>query len=422
MSRYECRIAEQLGEGGEGRVYRVAVEGLRDHYALKWYHPEVASPERRTALAMLVDVGPPDHRFLWPIDLAEVPGSRQFGYLMALREPRFRDVTDHLYRRVTPTFRALTTASLGLAEGFLRLHAKGLCYRDISFGNVSLDPATGDVLICDNDNVGIDGGTTSILGTPYFVAPEVLRREAVPSTRTDRFSLAVLLFYMLMLDHPLLGSREVAVDCLDGVQLVRLLGWEPVFIFDPDDDSNRPLPGHQDNALLLWPVFPRHVRDLFTRAFTEGLREPVQGRVTETEWRAALSRLRDAIFTCGRCGQEAFFDGQPRQACPNPACGATVTAPPRLEVDGRVVVLADGAVLYPHHLLRRRYDFGRPLARVSAHPEYAVSGLTNLSDRPWRATTADGRSVTVGPDRTLRIVDGTRVDFGAVTGEIVEAV
>lgn len=42
---------------------------------------------------------------------------------------------------------------------WLQLHAQGLCYRDISFGNVFFDHETGEVLICDNDNVAVDGVT-----------------------------------------------------------------------------------------------------------------------------------------------------------------------------------------------------------------------------------------------------------------------
>ena len=66
-----------------------------------------------------------------------------------------------------------------LADSFLRLHTEGLCYRDISLGNVCFDPETGDTLVCDNDNVGIDGlSSGAVIGTKRFMAPEIVRREA----------------------------------------------------------------------------------------------------------------------------------------------------------------------------------------------------------------------------------------------------
>lgn len=115
-------------------------------------------------------------------------------------------------RRVEPTFRALATAGFELADGFFQLHAKGLCYRDISFGNVFFHPETGRVAICDNDNVSVDGaGTSGVLGTPRFMAPEIVRGEAEPSTQTDLFSLSVLLFHIFMVHHPLEGKREAAI-------------------------------------------------------------------------------------------------------------------------------------------------------------------------------------------------------------------
>src|SRR5581483_632859 len=163
----------------------------------------------------LVKQGPPNDRFLWPIELAEtgepatVPG---FGYVMPLREARYRGIIDLMKRRVEPSFRALATAGLELAHSYLQLHARGLCYRDISFGNVFFDPESGEVLICDNDNVAVDGqASAGVLGTPRFMAPEVVRGEALPSTQTDLFSLAVLLFYLFMVHHPLEGAREAAI-------------------------------------------------------------------------------------------------------------------------------------------------------------------------------------------------------------------
>jgi DNA-binding helix-hairpin-helix protein with protein kinase domain len=418
-SGIDCEVEHLLGEGGQGSVYEVALRPGGGHFALKWYHREAATHSQWAALETLVDIGAPDPRFLWPIELAGGP-AEGFGYLMRLREPRFHEMSDHMARRITPEFRQLATAGLELADSFLQLHSKGLCYRDISFGNVFLDPDTGNVLVCDVDNVGVDGSDGGVLGTHYFMAPEILRWEAMPSTRTDRFSLAVLLFYMFMLHHPLLGKRETEVGCLDAAQLARLLGHDPLFIFDPDDDTNRPVAGEQDNALTFWPLYPQAIRDLFTRSFTEGLRNPMHGRVTEGQWRSALSRLRDAVMTCQWCHQQCFYDVAatgPRRCC-NPACRLEIATPPRLAVNGFEIVLDDGAVLYPHHLAGRRFDYSAVLASTARHPTYDVSGITNLGDHPWVATTASGATCDVPPAQTVRIAPGTRIDFGTVEGTI----
>ncbi len=238
-------------------------------------------------------------------------------------------------RRIAPSFRALTTAGLDLAHSFLQLHAKGLCYRDISFGNVFFEPDTGDILICDNDNVTVDGtASASVLGTPRFMAPEIVRGEALPSSQTDLFSLAVLLFYMFMVHHPLEGKKEASIKCFDLPAMTQLYGVAPVFVFDPADKSNRPVPGYHDNALAYWPLYPQFVRDLFTRSFTDGLRDPQHGRVRESEWRAALVRLRDAIVYCPRCSVQNFYDAETLQASGQPAlcwsCANPIGLPPRI--------------------------------------------------------------------------------------------
>ena len=83
-------------------------------------------------------------------------------------------------------------------------------------------------------------------------------------------------------------------------------------------------------------------------------------------------------------------------------------------------MLNHDAALYPHHLdPRRLYDFARPSASVVAHPtQPGVWGLRNHTDRPWKATRPDGDVVTVNGGHTLPLQPGTRLDFGAVVGEI----
>src|SRR5579864_437892 len=144
------KIGRLLGGGGQGEVY-VASTADRD-YALKWYFPESATTVQRCALERLVELPPPPG-FLWPLELASAAGVQGFGYLMPLRPAHFKSLFDLMKRRIEPTFRSLFTAGLALADSYWQLHSKGLCYCDISFGNVFFDPANGDVLICDNDNV-----------------------------------------------------------------------------------------------------------------------------------------------------------------------------------------------------------------------------------------------------------------------------
>jgi DNA-binding helix-hairpin-helix protein with protein kinase domain len=418
-----CRVEQFLGGGGQGEVYRVDLDG--SPVALKWYFPAQATPAQKQNLRTLIARGAPNSRFLWPLELVSAMEVGGFGYLMRLREARFKSIVDLMKRRIDPSFRVLATAGLELAHSFLELHAKGLCYRDISFGNVFFDPASGEVLIGDNDNVSVDGAANGgVLGTPRFIAPEVVRGEAVPGTQTDLFSLAVLLFYMLMVHHPLEGRKEAAIRCFDLPAMTRLYGTEPVFIFDPDDDSNRPVPGYHDNALAFWPLYPQFLRDLFTRAFTDGLHDPL-GRVRESEWRAALVQWRDAIVYCPQCGAENFYDTAALQrAGGHPgacwSCQQNLRLPPRLRIGRHIVMLNHDTRLFPHHLdAQQLYDFSDAVAAVVQHPANpTIWGLKNLSSQKWVITAAGGAVKDVEPGRSVTLTAGTRINFGSVEGEI----
>ena len=237
-------VGKFLGGGGQGEVYRAQLvdgQGAGFPVALKWFFPYYLrqDPDLRARLERAVDKGPPTDRFLWPQELVQTKDRPGFGYVMPLREDRFVGITDLVTRRVVPTYRALVTAGFELAHNYRQLHAEGFCYRDISFGNVFFDPENGEVRICDNDNVSINGQGGAIVGTIRFMAPEIVRGEAGPTTQTDLFSLAVLLFYMLVNHHPLEGEKEAQIRALDLPAMTRLYGDDPIFIFDPNDTSNR---------------------------------------------------------------------------------------------------------------------------------------------------------------------------------------
>ena len=188
-------VEHLLGSGGQGEVYQVQWQGKP--FALKWYYQHTATDGQLRNLRELVRRGSPDPRFLWPLDI--VPpgtGAVGYGYVMRLRGSNYRGIIDLMARRSEPTFRALATAGLQLADCYLKLHARGFCYCDISFGNVFWNDTTGDVLICDNDNVIENGQRPEVAGTIGFMAPEVtvVPRTADPSIHTDKHSLAVLLF------------------------------------------------------------------------------------------------------------------------------------------------------------------------------------------------------------------------------------
>ncbi len=419
-----CKIQSFLGSGGQGEVYQAEMNGQR--VALKWYFPRSATSAQYKILRSLINLGPPNNNFLWPMELSTAADVQNFGYIMALREERFKSIISLMKRRISPSFYTLATVGFQLSDSYLQLHSRGLCYRDISYNNIHFDPATAEIRIGDNDNISVDNQRLGgILGTPRFMAPELVRGEAVPSIQTDLFSLAVLLFYIFMIHHPLEGRKELAIRCFDLPAMTKLYGLEPVFIFDPEDRSNEPVPGEQDNPLSFWPIYPSFLHQLFIRAFTEGIRDPLNGRVREGEWRAAMIRLRDAIVICAHCGTENFYEaplhttaGEQPGYCWS--CRKQIILPPQIIIGRNSIVLNRDTHLFPHHIDSQRvYDFSEPVAEVTRHPSSPqLWGLKNLSTETWLAITDDQTQVEVMPGRSLTLKAGTTIHFATVEGKI----
>ena len=412
-------VGDRLGEGGQGVVHAVTIGGAP--YAVKWYR-YVPSGELRKSIAALVERGRPHRDFIWPIDLVVSNEVSGFGYVMPRLEPRFSSFAQLVSRPEQPPFRTVITIGRHLVNAFHALHSAGLCYRDISFGNLWVDADKAEVAIIDNDNVGLDSGEVFVWGTLRFMAPEVVRREAAPSSLTDLHSLAVFLFYLFMHGHPLEGVRTdesyswADKDHHSETDLaLRHFGTEPVFIFDPVDHSNPPRPG--DPVAIWWRLYPKFFRAIFERAFTSGLRDPSGiGRVAEGVWRRALIRLADCVSVCS-CQASVFYDPDD----PGLRCWNCNQIPPRqmvLELPGSAIVMSPGAVITPHHLSRNR-DVDTVVGIVENHPSRPGElVLRNTSNAAWTMTPVGDGPKVVDPQRRLGIRPMT-IDFGSATGRIM---
>ncbi len=418
QTRRHGAVRRFIGEGSQGAVYDVVLEPTGEHHALKWYFPARGNERQRATIDELIDRGSPDDRFLWPTEIALITGNPSFGYVMPLRDRSSVGLADLLTGKVDVPFSTICTLGTELADTFLSLHSQGLCYRDISFGNVFFDPSTGRPLICDNDNVGVDGASASaVLGTRRFMAPEIVRRESAPSTATDLYSLSVLLFYLLMVGHPLVGRRELEFDVWDDKAESILFGRDPRFVFDPRDSSNAPVPELHGSVATNWDLYPDFIKRLFTQAFTDGLTDPTNGRVRESVWRSALARLRDLVLRCPACSKESFWrENVTRVTCWS--CDRKLNDPVRLEIDGRPLVL-NRDTLVCHHHLRLDYDFKTVVGRVIQHPTSPDRwGLRNESPEPWNVVLPSNERTTADPGRSVGLLPGTRIQIGPVSATI----
>ena len=411
-----ARIVSLLGQGGQGYVFEVRRD-VGEPLALKWYKPESATAQQYDEMRKLVEIGSPHDRFLWPLSIAQVAAQPGFGYVMYLRDPRYLELSylllnaDRDGNPLDISFAAIIELCRQLSFSFLRLHARGLCYRDISFGNVFFEPGSGNVLICDNDNVGIDNGTGRVLGTPYFMAPEVVTDttyRTLPNTDTDRHSLAVLLFYALFLGHPLEGARTDK-GMRDAHWLMTHFGTDPLFCMHPERTDNRP----SEIVQKYWRIYPQFIRDLFVQAFGEGLDTP-SARVTEGQWIKAMDRLRDGLIGCPSCGTTNFWStDQDEVVCWQD--GVTVRPPYLLTIGRRTVAVGPQTTIRWDHLASG-VDRPTVLGRVRPHPQSAERwGLQNDSDFSWQVTYPAGQTFLLEPGRTIELIEDARIQIRDAT-------
>lgn len=425
----EAVVRKELGRGGQGIVYQVSYRGRE--YALKWYFvSRIRNPEAfRDNLRRNIEDGAPEDgkQFIWPLFLTKVNKGGAFGYLMQLAPWGYESFTD-IYngyrwekprrkgepaRKVKVRFASLDvmiTAAINIVRAFRALHLAGKSYQDMNDGGFFIDTKTGDVLVCDCDNVAPDGQNFGIGGMPGFMAPEVVRGAAMPNVLTDRYSMAVVLFKLFFRGDPLEGSKVLKCVVMTEENDLIHYGKDPVFIYDPNNDSNRPVRGVHDNVIRLWNIYPEFIREAFTISFTYGIQEP-NARLIEKYWVQLMVQLKLDIIHCG-CGRVAFsstFEKRGEHTMVCQSCGSTIYI---LGVNSYELPLNAGANLYRCITEKNNDDFTTVTGTVVENRlKKGLFGIKNMTRKSWQATFPDQSVREVGPGKAVPIWKGLHIEF-----------
>ncbi len=427
-----AKILKKLGSGGQGTVYLVDFNG--GHYALKWYNiDKIREPEAfRKNLENNIKDGAPSDKFLWPQYLSKAGAYNSFGYIMDLRPEGYDSFVDilNMYRLETVTdetgaekvvrakvqfksLDALVTAAANIVNAFRQLHRAGKSYQDLNDGGFFIDVRTGDVVVCDCDNIAPEGYNFGIGGKPGYMAPEIVRGIAKPDVQTDKYSLAVVLFKLLFRGDPLEGEKVVRSVCLTEMAELKHYGRDAVFVFDPNNETNRPVRGIHDNVIKLWGIYPPYIKEAFTYSFTVGISEP-RKRIIENEWQKLFIRLRADIIpcVCGKTTYASMFGVLEDGTYKCMKCGTEYFA---LKFSNKdyTIPLYQRCKLYKCDTSRSSDDFMTVTGEVVENKvSRGVFGIKNLSGDIWKAKMPDGSLRNIPPNGGFPLWKGLEIDFG----------
>ncbi|MEN3202914.1 MAG: hypothetical protein ABDK87_04205 [Atribacterota bacterium] len=300
--------------GGEGEVYFSRC----GNFVVKVYHDQALPQEKGALLQRVLELGKnlgEEANFLcWPVALVqELDGWRRIG-VVTKRVPRppFRELVDYIFSprefKEAVEKGANWLNYLQIAHSIARivaaLHGKGCAHADLHFSNFLVDITKGLAVLIDLDGLVVPGFLPpQVAGMMPFMAPEVVLRNATPSQKTDRHSLAVLLFHTLLFRNPLQPLVCYAEDPEEDERL----GWGKMALFSehPCDFRHRPkrlgIPLFR-RGVLSYRILPPSLQELVEQSFLDGLFVP-ERRPLAREWERALFFSFFELWRCNRCAQ-----------------------------------------------------------------------------------------------------------------------
>lgn len=197
-------LLEEIGRGGFGVVYRAHDAALKRDVALKLINATVFKrPDHEMLLREGQLMARVRHANVVTVFAALAHGD-EIGFVMELIEGR---TLDSIIAESGP-FSAQEASLIGIAlcDALRAVHQGGLVHRDVKASNV-IRESGGRVVLMDFGaglHVEVDRADARMIGTPVYMAPEVLF-GAMATPASDLYSLGVLLFYLVTGRYPVAG-------------------------------------------------------------------------------------------------------------------------------------------------------------------------------------------------------------------------
>ncbi|MEO8836824.1 MAG: protein kinase, partial [Caldimonas sp.] len=219
IGRYALKY--QLGEGGLGTVFAAHDPLLSRLIAVKTLNVQVAENERAAFNALFLNearaAGGLSHPHIVTVFDAGVSDERAYIAMELLKGRDLRQLRQEGWR-ATPAQAALIVRRVADALAFA--HSKGVIHRDIKPANIFMvgrtQPRVLDFGIARVAHRQEGGDPHSGAGSPYYMAPEQMRRQPA-DRRADVFSLGVVLYELLTDTKPFRGEslEQIRAAVLD---------------------------------------------------------------------------------------------------------------------------------------------------------------------------------------------------------------
>jgi serine/threonine-protein kinase len=225
LGKYE--LERRIGRGGMGEVWSARHPGLRRSVALKVLS-DVDAPSRarfEREVAALSELRHPNT--VRVLDYGATENGTAFFAMELLVGPTLAEVVEES-GPLAPARVAHIGRQIGRALG--EAHAKGMAHRDIKPANLILADAGGEpdfVKIIDFGIVRMDTGRAphvdeELVGTPKYMAPEVVAGASTGDARSDVYALGAVMFFLLT------GTPPFVADSTAGVLVAHLKQTVPM--------------------------------------------------------------------------------------------------------------------------------------------------------------------------------------------------
>ena len=222
-------------------------------------------------------------------------------FLKSLSEKDRRSAFYFAYYLETGGLRKRLYTLSRLAITLYRLHIRGLIYFDISHNNIFINEDDIPlVYLIDADNIEYDSINKSIVYTPNFEVPEVVKGEP-NSLYSDVYAFGILSFLTLTTTHPFDGESDEEADWDSDDEDIKER-WELPWIEDRNDDSNKSKAGLRHGLTI-----SEELNYLFHKLFEEGKVDKFQ-RPTLPIWIESLEKSAIRTIKCLNCKMSYYDD------------------------------------------------------------------------------------------------------------------